>query len=165
MTVEELDSILTKLENGTLIKEDILKKEVIVMNNELINITTNGYWYSNDCLYLDKYEYKTEKIIEFDEFKRHYNYWDLKTEWDGNNPFTRSDCLGFWINDNSRVEIRIFTRKYKTEFSIYKVIDSQCYHETNKLMIDLIKLEELYRYLMKQFEEYKEEYILGDSNE
>ena len=28
MTIEELDSILTKLENGTLTKEDILKKEV-----------------------------------------------------------------------------------------------------------------------------------------
>lgn len=28
MTVEELDTILTKLENGTLTKEDILKKEV-----------------------------------------------------------------------------------------------------------------------------------------
>ena len=26
MTIEELDSILTKLENGTLTKEDILKK-------------------------------------------------------------------------------------------------------------------------------------------
>lgn len=28
MTIEELDAILTKLENGTLTKEDILKKEV-----------------------------------------------------------------------------------------------------------------------------------------
>ena len=28
MTVEELDTILTKLENGTLTKEDLLKKEV-----------------------------------------------------------------------------------------------------------------------------------------
>ena len=27
MTIEELDAILTKLENGTLTKEDILKKE------------------------------------------------------------------------------------------------------------------------------------------
>ena len=27
MTLEELDAILTKLENGTLTKEDILKKE------------------------------------------------------------------------------------------------------------------------------------------
>lgn len=27
MTIEELDTILTKLENGTLTKEDILKKE------------------------------------------------------------------------------------------------------------------------------------------
>lgn len=132
---------------------------------EIINITTNGYWYSNDCLYLDEYEYKTEKIIKFDEFERHYNYWDLKTKWGGNNPFTQDDCLRFWINDNSRVEICILTRKDKTEFLIYKVIDSKCYHETNKLMIDLIKLEELYKYLMKQFEEYKEEYILGDSNE
>lgn len=28
MTIEELDTILTKLENGTLVKEDIKKKEV-----------------------------------------------------------------------------------------------------------------------------------------
>ena len=29
MTMEELDVILTKLENGTLTKEDILRKEII----------------------------------------------------------------------------------------------------------------------------------------
>ena len=45
------------------------------------------------------------------------------------------------------------------------MIDAKGYKENSKLMIDLIKIDELYKYLMKQFEEYKEEYILGDSNE
>lgn len=131
---------------------------------EIINITTNGYWYSNDCLYLDKYEYKTDKEISFNEFEKNYRYWDLKTNWCGNNPFTKDECLRFWISDNARVEICVFNHR-PTKFSIYKVIDAKGYEENSKLMIDLIKIDELYKYLMKQFEEYKEEYILGDSNE
>lgn len=131
---------------------------------EIIKITTNGYWYSDECLYLDEYNYETDKEITFDEFKKNYSYWNLKTEWGGNNPLTRDDCLRFWINDNARVEICVFNHR-PTKFSIYKVIDSNGYKETSNLMIDLIKIEELYKYLIKQFEEYKEEYILGDSNE
>ena len=40
MTIEELDAILTKLENGTLTKEDILKKE------RINNIVRKDWYYA-----------------------------------------------------------------------------------------------------------------------
>lgn len=35
MTIEELDTILTKLENGTLTKEEFLKKEMEINDNDV----------------------------------------------------------------------------------------------------------------------------------
>lgn len=35
MTIEELDTILTKLENGTLTKEEFLKKEMEINDNDI----------------------------------------------------------------------------------------------------------------------------------
>lgn len=35
MTIEELDAMLTKLENGTLIKEEFLKKEMEINDNDV----------------------------------------------------------------------------------------------------------------------------------
>lgn len=124
-----------------------------------IDITTNGYWYDDKSLYLDKYEYETKEIIDFKSFETNFNLWDYEKNWKGNNPFTRDECLRLWINDYARVEIFVDEWKDKTEFIIYKVLIVENYKKTNDIMIDLLKIDNLYKDVLEAFDEYKDEYL------
>ena len=122
-----------------------------------IDITTNGYWYDNKSLYLDEYEYETAKIVNFKDFETNFHLWDYEKNWKGNNPFTSDECLRLWINEYARVEIFVNEYKDKTKFIIYKVLTIENYKNTNDIMIDLLKIDNLYKDVLKAFNEYKED--------
>ena len=124
-----------------------------------IDITTNGYWYDDKSLYLDEYKYETKEIIDFKSFKTNFHLWDYEKNWKGNNPFTKDECLRLWINDNARVEIFVNEWKDKTEFHIYKVFTINNYENSNEIMIDMLKIDNLYKDVLKTFDEYKDEYL------
>lgn len=124
-----------------------------------IDISTNGYWYDDKSLYLDEYEYETKEIIDFKSFKTNFHLWDYEKNWKGNNPFTSDECLRLWINDYARVEIFVSEWKDKTKFIIYKVLTVENYKKTNDIMIDLLKIDNLYKDVLKAFDEYKDEYL------
>lgn len=124
-----------------------------------IDITTNGYWYDDKSLYLDEYKYETTKIINFKDFETNFYLWDYEKNWKGNNPFTKDECLRLWINDYARVEIFVNEWEDKTEFNIYKVFEVTHYENSNEIMIDILKIDNLYKDVLKAFEEYKENYL------
>lgn len=124
-----------------------------------IDITTNGYWYDDKSLYLDEYEYETKEIIDFKSFKTNFHLWDYEKNWKGNNPFTKDECLRLWINDNARVEIFVNEWKDKTKFLIYKVFTIENYGNSNEIMIDMLKIDNLYKDVLKAFDEYKYDYL------
>lgn len=124
-----------------------------------IDITTNGYWYDDKSLYLDEYEYETKEIIDFKSFKTNFHLWDYEKNWKGNNPFTKDKCLRLWINDNARVEIFVNEWKDKTKFLIYKVFTIKNYGNSNEIMIDMLKIDNLYKDVLKAFVEYKYDYL------
>lgn len=124
-----------------------------------IDITTNGYWYDDNSLYLDEYKYETKEIIDFKSFETNFYLWDYEKNWKGNNPFTKDECLRLWINDNARVEIFVNEWKDKTEFHIYKVFTINNYENSNEIMIDMLKIDNLYKDVLKTFDEYKDEYL------
>ena len=124
-----------------------------------IDITTNGYWYDDKSLYLDEYEYETKEIIDFKSFETNFHLWDYEKNWKGNNPFTKDECLRLWINDNARVEIFVNEWKDKTKFIIYKVFTINNYENSNEIMIDMLKTDNLYKDVLKAFDEYKDEYL------
>ena len=126
-----------------------------------IDITTNGYWYDNKSLYLDEYEYETTKIVNFKDFETNFHLWDYEKNWKGNNPFTSDECLRLWINEYARVEIFVNEYKDKTKFIIYKVLTIENYKNTNDIMIDLLKIDNLYKDVLKAFNEYKEDLESG----
>ena len=126
-----------------------------------IDITTNGYWYDNKSLYLDEYEYETTKIVNFKDFENNFHLWDYEKNWKGNNPFTSDECLRLWINEYARVEIFVNEYKDKTKFIIYKVLTIENYKNTNDIMIDLLKIDNLYKDVLKAFNEYKEDLESG----
>ena len=124
-----------------------------------IDITTNGYWCDDKSLYLDEYEYETKEIVDFKSFEFNFHLWDYEKNWKGNNPFTSDECLRLWINDCARVEIFVNEWKDKTKFIIYKVLTVENYKKTNDIMIDLLKIDNLYKDVLKAFNEYKDEYL------
>lgn len=133
---------------------------------QTIKVKTNGYWISENNLYLDNFEYKTNVNISFDEFERKFypTYLDdYNLEWKGNNPFMKDECLRLWISDNARVEIFVNNRRAETIFSIYKVLIQ--YNSSDELLLDLAKVGILYKDVLNSFEQYVKDYGLEKEHE
>lgn len=116
----------------------------------------NGYWISDDWFYLDTFNSHIDKKINFDDFVKDFNFYDYDNkEWLGNNPFSKSECDRFWLeNQKSMVEICIFERNNNaTDFMIHKVITS-AYDTTNELVKDIMDLDILYNNVIKAFSNY-----------
>ena len=122
-----------------------------------IKQSENGYWISENWTYLDTYEAKVNKRIEFNDFDK--DFWFRayeEKEWIGNNPFSKSTCQRYWLeNEKMFVEICVFEGK-ETEFTIHKVITDE-YENSKELIKDLLDLDELYEGIIKAFELYVDE--------
>lgn len=118
----------------------------------------NGYWISNDWLYLDTFESHINKKISFDDFVKDFHFYDYDNkEWLGNNPFSKSECDRFWLeNEKAMVEICVFERNNTTDFIIYKVITDN-YDNANELVKDIMELNILYDNIIKAFTNYIKE--------
>lgn len=116
----------------------------------------NGYWISDDWFYLDTFNSHIDKKINFDDFVKDFNFYDYDNkEWLGNNPFSKSECDRFWLeNQKAMVEICIFEGDNNTtDFMIHKVITS-AYDTTNELVKDIMDLDILYNNVIKAFSNY-----------
>ena len=113
----------------------------------------NGYWISSDWLYLDTFDSYINKKISFNDFTKNFriNSYD-NIEWLGNNPFSKSQCDRFWLeNQKAMVEICVFERNNNTtHFIIHKVITNS-YENTNELVKDIMDLNVLYDNVIKAF--------------
>ena len=127
-----------------------------------IKQSENGYWISENWTYLDTYKATIYKRITFDEFDKNFWFRDCEEkEWIGNNPFSKSTCQRYWLeNERMFVEICIFEGK-ETEFIIHKVITDE-YDNAKDLIKDLLDLDELYNSIIKTFEEYVDEIKLEE---
>lgn len=119
----------------------------------------NGYWISNDWLYLDTFDSYINKKISFNDFTKNFwlNSYD-NIEWLGNNPFSESKCDRFWLeNQKAMVEICVFEKNNNTtHFMIHKVITNS-YENTNELVKDIMDLNVLYDNVIKAFANYIKE--------
>ena len=118
----------------------------------------NGYWISSDWMYLDTFDSHIDKKITFDEFTRDFYFYDYENkEWLGNNPFAKSECDCFWLeNEKAMVEICVFTRDSGTDITIHKAI-KDVYETSNELIKDLMDLDTLYNNIIKAFSKYIQE--------
>lgn len=119
----------------------------------------NGYWISSDWLYLDTFDSYINKKISFNDFTENFwlNSYD-NIEWLGNNPFSKSKCDRFWLeNQKAMVEICVFEKNNNTtHFMIHKVITNS-YENTNELVKDIMDLNVLYDNVIKAFANYIKE--------
>lgn len=115
----------------------------------------NGFWISNDWFYLDIFRIHINKKISFDDFVKNFYFYDYDNkEWLGNNPFSKSECDRFWLeNEKAMVEICVFERNNATDFTIHKVITSS-YETTTELVKDIMDLNVLYDNIIKAFKNY-----------
>lgn len=115
----------------------------------------NGFWISNDWFYLDIFHIHINKKISFDDFVKNFYFYDYDNkEWLGNNPFSKSECDRFWLeNKKAMVEICVFERNNATDFTIHKVITSS-YETTTELVKDIMDLNVLYDNIIKAFKNY-----------
>ena len=122
-----------------------------------IKQSENGFWISEDWFYLDTFEAKINKRISFKDFDNVFKFNEYEErEWKGNNPFSKSQCQRYWLeNEKMFVEICVFERE-KTEFTIHKVIKNE-YENSKELIKDLLDLDELYNAIVETFKEYIEE--------
>lgn len=129
-----------------------------------IKQSENGYWISENWTYLDTYKATIYKRITFDEFDKGFWFRDYEErEWLGNNPFSKSECQRYWLeNEKMFVEICVFERE-ETEFMIHKVITDK-YENAKDLIKDLLDLDELYNSIIKTFEEYIDEIKLEEAD-
>ena len=129
-----------------------------------IKQSENGYWISKNWNYLDTYEATINKRITFDKFDKDFWFRDYEErEWLGNNPFSKSGCQRYWLeNEKMFVEICVFERE-ETEFIIHKVITDK-YENAKDLIKDLLDLDELYNSIIKTFEEYIDEIKLEEAD-
>lgn len=121
----------------------------------------NGYWISKDWFYLDTIDKHVNKKISFDNFIEDFYFYDYDNkEWLGNNPFSKSECVRFWLdNEKAMVEICVFERNNNTtDFMIHKVITSS-YNTSNELVKDIMELNILYDKIIKAFNNYIKEII------
>lgn len=125
----------------------------------------NGYWISSDWMYLDTFKSHLNKKITFDDFTRDFWFTEYDNrEWLGNNPFTKSECNRFWLeNEKAMVEICVFTRDRSTDFIIHKVV-TETYDTANELIKDLMDLDILYNNIIKTFTNYIKE-VINDKNQ
>jgi hypothetical protein len=129
-----------------------------------IKVSENGFWISDDWLYLDTKDIDIDKVITYDEFYRNFDI-PLKydKEWKGNNPFSKSQCLRLWLeNEKAMVEICVFTYQKSTKITIHKVIVAE--DNSKQLIVDLLDLEELYRDTLISFENYLNEYVYNEED-
>lgn len=110
-------------------------------------------------MYLDTFNSHIDKKITFDEFTRDFYFYDYENkEWLGNNPFTKSECDRFWLeNEKAMVEICVFTRDSSTDITIHKAIIKDVYETSNDLIKDLMDLDILYQNIIKAFSKYIQE--------
>lgn len=129
-----------------------------------IKQSENGYWISENWTYLDTYKATIYKRITFNEFDKDFWFRDYEErEWLGNNPFSKSECQRYWLeNEKMFVEICVFERE-ETEFMIHKVITDE-YENAKDLIKDLLDLDELYNSIIKTFEEYIDEIKLEEAD-
>lgn len=116
----------------------------------------NGYWISADWLYLDTFNSHIDKKISFDDFVRNFYFYDYDNkEWLGNNPFSKSECDRFWLeNEKAMVEICVFERNdNSTDFRIQKVVTGT-YDTADELVKDIMDLNILYDNIIKAFTNY-----------
>lgn len=121
----------------------------------------NGYWISKDWFYLDTIDKHVNKKISFDNFIEDFYFYDYDNkEWLGNNPFSKSECDRFWLeNEKAMVEICVFERNNNTtDFMIHKVITGG-YNTSNELVKDIMELNILYDKIIKAFNNYIKEII------
>lgn len=127
----------------------------------------NGYWISKEYHYLDTYNNEVNKSFDFDYFTKEFNFYAYENrEWLGNNPFTKSTCDRYWLeNEKSFVEIHISNWKDKTNITVHKVITDK-YENSKELMKDLLDLDELYRNIIDSIEnDFLERLFEGDTND
>lgn len=121
----------------------------------------NGYWISKEWFYLDTIDKHVNKKISFDDFVKDFYFYDYDNkEWLGNNPFSKSECDRFWLeNEKAMVEICVFERNNNTtDFIIHKVITGS-YDNANELVKDIMDLNILYDNIIKTFTNYIKEII------
>lgn len=111
-----------------------------------IKITENGYWISDDWMYLDEKEYKTGFKVSFDEFfKKFMTPIKYDWEWKGNNPFSTSCVTRYWLeNERCCVEIAVHEYTDGSHISIYKCFLCDKYDSSTELIRDITDLDELF---------------------
>ena len=121
-----------------------------------IKQSEDGYWISNGWFYLDKIKTEVNTRISFKDFDNDFRFYEYEEkEWIGNNPFCKSECQRYWLeNEKMFVEIYVSEGK-KTNFIIHKVIINE-YENSKDLIKDLLDLDELYNAIVRAFEEYVE---------
>lgn len=122
----------------------------------MLNIkqSENGYWFCSEWFYLDEIETTIYKRISFKDFKDDFCFYEYEErEWKGNNPFCKSDCQRYWL-ENEKMFVEIYVSEgEKTEITIHKVITNE-YENSKDLMKDLLDLDELYDAIVRAFEDY-----------
>ena len=119
-----------------------------------IKQSESGYWFNSEWFYLDEIETMIYKRISFKDFKDDFCFDEYEErEWKGNNPFCKSDCQRYWL-ENEKMFVEIYVSEgEKTEITIHKVITNE-YENSKDLMKDLLDLDELYNAILRTFEEY-----------
>lgn len=115
----------------------------------------NGYWYAKEWFYLDEVKYECKYKFETIEHRLGmYLPSTYEKEWEGNNPFMKSECLRLWLESKKAfIEVEVFSEKV----NIVKVLTDD-YHLSHELQKDLIDLDILYKDVIKAFEEFREDY-------
>lgn len=135
------------------------------MNRKKIKVLDNGYWISDNWFYLDTYKATISKRIDYDKFESDFWKYNYNLNWDeeylGNNPFTKTCCKRYFLeNEKMFVEICVFTSE-ETEFYIQKVITNQ-YDNSSDIIKDLVDLDEIYKHIVKSFEKYRRDITDND---
>ena len=107
-----------------------------------IKITENGYWISDDWMYLDEKNYKIENPISYPEFFGKFKMIDkYDYEWKENRPFGDIDVARFWLeSEKCCVEIAI----HKKSIDMYKCFLCEQYDTSTGLIRDITDLDELF---------------------
>ena len=124
-----------------------------------IKTSHNGYWISDNWLYLDAVEFTAPKISFRDVDRSILLYSKYETEWKGNNPFQGSICSRFWLeNEKAMVEVCVFQRENDTEIIVHKILTEK-YGAANEIIIDLTIIDDLYKEILKQLKESIEDLV------
>ena len=132
-----------------------------------IKTSYNGYWISDNWLYLDTVEFTAPKISFRDVNRSICIYKKYETEWKGNSAFFEDKCSRFWLeNEKAMVEVCIFEREKETEITVHKILTEK-YDVANEIIIDLTIIDDLYKEILKELKENIEGLVekVSDGNE